>query len=479
LEQAVTSAFFLPGENVGFGASLGVDGRDLVVGVSAAWASTVLPDIDRGQLAFFDRTADEDTDGDGLADDWEQNGIPYPTADGGTGRYVLPGADPLRKDIYIEVDIGASGIPQASYDAVVAAFAAAPVKNSDGSFGITLHILADELNIVPPNPTVPFGGLPLDFEQIMSERFGTESERADPDAAALLDAKRTAFRYCFAYSSINFTGGARRYGGKAFGINGPAFVLNMGAQLFNDGRLDDLDIAATFMHELGHLLGLRHGGRDDTLGKPNYPSIMNYTMCHPLRWNQRFWRLDYSREELGGLNEVALDESAGIDSQLYRRTFLPYGVGPDGARSFRLVKLVGRPTDFNGNGIRAGVVAADLNFLGTNVGVPILNEPSPGEPMPGWNDWQNLIYTIGTGRGATDGTDGCPDDLTVALLEALVVPPCEIDINDDGLVNFFDMRDFLIAFNAGDLEADLAEPFDVLNFYDIARFVQDFAAGCP
>ncbi len=30
------------------------------------------------------------------------------------------------------------------------------------------------------------------------------------------------------------------------------------------------------MHELGHNLGLQHGGADDWNNKPNYLSVMNY-----------------------------------------------------------------------------------------------------------------------------------------------------------------------------------------------------------
>src|SRR5262249_36501209 len=34
--------------------------------------------------------------------------------------------------------------------------------------------------------------------------------------------------------------------------------------------------ASTWMHELGHNLGLRHGGDEDTNDTPNYLSVMNY-----------------------------------------------------------------------------------------------------------------------------------------------------------------------------------------------------------
>jgi hypothetical protein len=40
-------------------------------------------------------------------------------------------------------------------------------------------------------------------------------------------------------------------------------------------------------------------------------------------------------------------------------------------------------------------------------------------------------------------------------------------------------RDFLIAYHAGDLEADLAEPFDRLNFFDVAPYIAAFTADCP
>jgi hypothetical protein len=43
-----------------------------------------------------------------------------------------------------------------------------------------------------------------------------------------------------------------------------------------DCNLSAREQAGTLMHELGHNLGLRHGGGDDTNYKPTYISIMNY-----------------------------------------------------------------------------------------------------------------------------------------------------------------------------------------------------------
>ena len=36
-------------------------------------------------------------------------------------------------------------------------------------------------------------------------------------------------------------------------------------------------VASTIMHELGHNLGLKHGGDDSVNQKPHYLSVMNYT----------------------------------------------------------------------------------------------------------------------------------------------------------------------------------------------------------
>ena len=56
------------------------------------------------------------------------------------------------------------------------------------------------------------------------------------------------------------------------------------------------------MHELGHNLGLRHGGGDDVNYKPNYLSIMNYAFQFAGLRQDEPPRFDYSRFA------IALDE---------------------------------------------------------------------------------------------------------------------------------------------------------------------------
>src|SRR5262249_41109929 len=90
--------------------------------------------------------AGRDTDGDGLLDDWERNGI---DVDGnGTIDLNLPamGADPMHKDVFVELDWRPGFEPQrAGIQRWKEAFAAAPVDaggipNPDGRPGINLHV---------------------------------------------------------------------------------------------------------------------------------------------------------------------------------------------------------------------------------------------------------------------------------------------------------------------------------------------------
>jgi hypothetical protein len=57
--------------------------------------------------------------------------------------------------------------------------------------------------------------------------------------------------------------------------------------------------------------------------------------------------------------------------------------------------------------------------------------------------------------------------------------PCLADFNNDGLVNFFDISNYIAAFNAQDPRADIAAPFGTFNFFDISTFIAAYNAGCP
>jgi hypothetical protein len=346
-----------------------------------------------------------DADGDGLLNKWETSGI---DGDGdGTTDLVLPGANPLHKDAYVEVDwmdctaagsCDTAGIfPRPTHDSalgvvvpVTDAFSRAPVANPDGITGIALHIAVDEPT--PPAHFTQFGPPSIadashdaTFDQLKSGdpavacdgHFGTAVERQLPTCATVLAARKMAYRYAIV--------GANIADGASSVI--PAGIAEIGGNDFFvtadwSSPADIITDANTFMHELGHTLGLRHGGSDDINCKPNYLSIMNYA----LPWsgpNVDHYPLDYSRETLPTLNEANLSEPAGVGYTGTRWT--AWGVP---GNSYRAAPAQG-PLDFNGNGVKTDIgVVSDLNNLGPASICP--QQASPGQSLVGFDDWAHI-----------------------------------------------------------------------------------------
>jgi uncharacterized membrane protein len=420
----------------------------------------------------------DDTDLDGLPDDWEINGVPYIDIDGLEQRYVLDGpdpgaqsdADPLHKDLFVELDMMSTlTFPADSIDAVVTVFDQAPLDNPDGSTGITLHLIVDDANLPPEWVTqTPDFAWPASAPQLRANWFGTSAERADPSSAPLLDAKSRAYRYC-----IQMYMASTKHGGQAE-ISGDDMVIYSGAYTA-------LSKAAIFMHELGHCLGLRHGGGDDINGKPNYLSIMNYMLTYKRTWSETIWRLDFSREALPTLDEGSLNEQSSIGSQFYYNFFMPfYNIVPAGAECHEdllwgepLVSYVsiepGSTTDYSLDCDENDVgVEADLNYLDGS-GLPGTVSPSPGEVLESWNDWANIVLAVSDGGGAFAGAappDEVTEDQLAFMEENFPIPPgaCSGDIAPigarDGVVNVSDMLALLTSWgdcvNIADCPADLA-----------------------
>ena len=424
---------------------------------------------------------DVDTDGDGLLDDWEENGIPYTGVDGAAKRYLLPGADKNHKTLYVEIDtMPENPFSPASKRLVERAFAEAPVTNPDGTTGIDLFILVDDSDVpteaISQTPNATF---PASTSLNKALYFGTIEERADPDRIPMLEAKAKAFRYALGYRRASEElGGLGELGGDDLVI-------------FSEGY-SDLDEAAVFMHELGHNLNLDHGGRDGINRKPNYPSVMNYALNYRMNWNRKFWRLDYSREELSVLNEAALDETVSVGfggTGFYRKWRTPwYGTPPfdspcyeDGgipATFYAPLSITGRTdfdldcdtNDFN--------VTVDLNHDPLDVN----SQPSPGEIMHGTDDWSFMTLAMSETGGAFGGA--VPrNELTTADLDhinATFPDPegiCGADWNNDNTVNTLDVLGFLNDWVAAEYWADLNLDGQV-NTLDVLAFLNEWAGGC-
>jgi hypothetical protein len=230
-----------------------------------------------------------DTDGDGLLDGWEVHGV------NGIDLHAM-GASPKHKDIFVEMDFmvranATNGLgPNANVLAGVRkAFAEAAVTNPDGTPGINIHL--ETGNQAPYDD---------DLHPYASEFFAIKSVHFDA-------ARSPVFHYMI------WANGYRQgsSSGVSMGIPHSDFIVTLGKWNNNAGGTDKEKIG-TFIHELGHNLGLTHGGGDHTPHKPNHISVMNYsfqTRGIPVNGVAVF---DYQRFPLPMLTENFLSETAGL-----------------------------------------------------------------------------------------------------------------------------------------------------------------------
>ena len=432
----------------------------------------------------------EDRDGDGMLDCWETDGIDIDCD--GTIDLDLPtlGANPNHKDLFVEVDAMVGRAPaEATLQRVVDKFAAVPnalVNNPDGNDGITLHCLPlDELNI----PLADWPNAFADFDDVKTTRFGTPTQQADPNIRA---AKAKAYRYCvFAnrYRLILPDGTVTWSSSGLAELPGNDFMVTLGGWSTPGGTPDQQ--AGTFMHELGHNLGLIHGGDQEDPDpnkdhrynwKPNYHSIMNYTWQFPRpKWGiAASWVLDYSREAFPNLNEANLDEPAGIGGHVWHE--VPVGPPP-----LRIVNETG-PVDYNNNGDTNDLaVLADINYLLDDInfdGVVDANDPTPGDVLKGYCDWPNLRYLLYGHPNFQDGVhspESVHSEMTLEMYLATGGGCRTGDIDCDGHVDF---EDFAILGNqwlqTPDFpSADIAPSGgdDMVDFLDLAILAEHWLEG--
>jgi len=311
----------------------------------------------------------KDTDGDGLPDIWETKGYDYD----GDGKIDVDlkalGADPKKKDIFIAYAWMPKGPDEAKshkptpaiLNAITKAFARAPVSNPNGTKGIKVHW--KNLGSIPYKQNLNLTATNwAEFDAIMDRKVS-------PAERAIYHRMINGRQYDGGFSS-----------GLARGIPASDFVETLHSSATTAQR------AGTIMHELGHNLGLRHGGIDHENYKPNHLSIMSYA-------NQFDWLikngqpyLDYERFVLQDLYENRLDEARGLTRKGGDRPIANYGV-----RWFTNGKGYFKGADANKNVNWSASGSATQK----NVPVDINNSGTRTVLRAGYSEWDHIVYDGG------------------------------------------------------------------------------------
>ncbi|MFT4165091.1 MAG: hypothetical protein QM650_07585 [Microlunatus sp.] len=343
-----------------------------------------------GQAFSIGVNGKADTDGDKLLDGWEANGYDY---NGDAAVDVnLPGmgANPLRKDLFVEMDYMSDALlPKvADLNRIVKVFANAPqAKNPNGSTGIRLHLDAGAARGTAYNLG---GGNQVTFD---SDLDPVVTEFKAVKTANFNSAARAKIFYYMIWAN-GYNGGTSS--GNAFNIPSDSFLVTLGR--WSGGGTPD-ERVGTFVHEFGHALGLKHGGNDDSNYKPNYLSVMNYSFQLdgvPKTNGTKYF--GYSSVKLPSLNEKKLNEKKGLKSSKAK----PYRTKwrcPN--YSFKVGRRADRNLDWTCNGRLSRKVKVDINgdgYLST---------------LGTQNNWGNLVY----GGGAVGGGSAAMSESTKVMKE--------------------------------------------------------------
>jgi len=348
------------------------------------------------------------------------------------------GAKPMHKDVFVQTDImtllpdcsanpcvpGHSHQPQAdAMNTLIAAFAGAPVSNPDGTTGITLHLDCGPSCIMNPLTGATWGNLssanslahldPITGDINSLGGLGlTGYDWSSFDlikAVNFSPARAAVFHYGVLAHDLGGFGGT-----SGLSRDNPAsdFVVSLGSFTGDVGSTGEQ--AGTLMHELGHNLGLTHGGAPQPSFnyKPNLTSVMNYLFqTGGLEIGGKAGNYDYSRLTLPTLNEANLNEQVGLNGG---PSFAGYGTAYfcEGSSVDTLVANANGPIDWNCD-----------KSIESSVKTLIAAEPprAPFQSLTGFNDWANLVFT-----GGSIGQAGAPPSLPVQT------PAQELNITQDG-----------------------------------------------
>ncbi|MFD9948309.1 hypothetical protein [Nonomuraea sp. NPDC059022] len=409
-----------------------------------------------------------DSDGDGLTDLAEIHGIR--NADGSMALDLKRfGANPLRKDVFLELDYSAGEAPgRVDIQAMKNAMKSAPISNPDGSRGINLWVdtgnLVDTTVRRQQQPGTCFDDLDNGLD---GQRDGADADCLFIDASAEdpspggrctnADVANPAclvgddlggggmigaLNNCGIDAAFNAAAGntnnfaAVRRGVFRYAIStSEAATCTSGGQASTNNRffVDYNHDGGTLLHELGHTLRLEHGGDVDVNCKPNYVSAMNYDLQFgiPRVGGGRIVDFSPPRLALDGtsrgkvlrpLTENALDELL-LDADDNENRFIfvngrDQRPGIPGVQGAKVTEDVNVDPDWNDDGDEDDNPvnpAVNINTAGPPDPVTGARDPadcatntSSTDTLTGFDDWARVATSIpftGFAGGLRRGTD--------------------------------------------------------------------------
>ena len=267
-----------------------------------------------------------DTDGDGICNKWEDqtlftppcstllpNGgicIPFPNSSIPYTYACDPTCpNPNKADVFFEIDWmeGHKPSTQALND-VKSAFETSNYNSTNNVMGIQFHYQLSDGNIRHYDSILnPGSSRNPGFDQVKKDNYGSNisTERGDTTnwLNSLKPAKMQVFHYVlFGHSQPGLVSGSSEMPGNDVFVTLGTF----------DGKVGNLDQQeGTLLHEIGHNMGINHGGSDNVNCKPDYVSVMSYSRQFKDLVSNR--PLDFSKKKLNDLSESAPSTTPNLD----------------------------------------------------------------------------------------------------------------------------------------------------------------------